>query len=739
MNKQRIYLPTESPAGRRAMNMVKGFCAVCMALVLLLVPGQGLAFDFSNPFKDAAKAIQQHIDDLTKKHVDQGEKKVEETIDQTLGQQSNSPSQGAAPVQQETAGQSSAGQAVATAAVGGSLQAKVTEVPLGKYTSNPADGQMIISEDGGHVAIAMKKGSRQVMVVDGVEGPVFDEVIPFYQQFQLGGGHFAYLGRRGTEIIGVVDGHEVGRIVPDNPNLSLGLKTGPLKVFHFSSDGSRLVYPVFTGASDQPRGGFYAGASDPSWGPVYMVVDGKRSPAYVAIDLNQVLFAGNRLAYAAQTADQKWHAVIDGEPGPAYETINALQWNGDGTHYTFIGRHDRQNSVVVVDGKEGKKYPDNSSGMGIDALSLTANGHMAYRAQSLGGGHSLLLGNILVLDQKEITREAINFRFEHTALLSQPRLGMGMLKAWWFALSPDGQRIAYVKKTPGGQAAVIDGKSGFEYDKIFDLQFSPNSRRVAYIGQKGLFNFVVVDGEESPAYGYGRDGVREFRFSADGRHYAFEAVRPNTGDYFVVDDGQAGPLLSSQKLVLVEKSLLFSENGAHYAYAGNQFIPGQNQKWALIVDGEMTVKPGRVERFQKRDVSGVNTAFPVLAISPDGSRLAYTMFPPEERNGRQHLIVGSQAYPPYNSYSFPVFSPNGRHFAVAAWSHKANKQVILVDGKEGPGYDKILWGNDGVVVPGNVQTPRGNDLVFRFLDDQTLRVLAVRDGSIYRVTIDVGG
>ena len=733
MMKNRSNDPKETPIGSRTATMTLSIWAVLAAFCCLLIPAPSLAFDFSNPFKDASKAIQQKLDDLTRKKVDQGEKKVEKTIDQTLDQKPGAPAQGAAPAQQNSSGQSSSGQGAPAVAVGGSLQARVTVVPLGVYINSPSDGQMIISEDGGHVAIAMKKGSRQVMVVDGVEGPVFDEVIPFHPQFAFAGQRYAYVGRRGEDLIGIVDGQEVGRIGPNDTQLVLDLKTAPFRLFHFSADGSRLACLVLSGATQLPGGGYSAGATPLNWGPVYMVVDGKRSPPYAAIDKYQIVFGGNRLAYAAQTADQKWHVVIDGKPGPAYAAVDALQWSGDGTHYTFIGRHNRQNSVVVIDGKEGKQYPDNSSGTGIDGVSITANGHVAYRAQGLGS-RGMPLGNILVLDQKEITREAINFRFEHTALLSQPRLGKGMLNAWWFALSPDGQRIAFVKKTSGGQAAVIDGKAGLEYDKIFDLQFSPDSRRVAYIGKKGLFTFVVVDGEESPAY----QRVTEFLFSADGRHYAFEAVRPNEMDYFVVVDGKAGPKLSAQKMTLVEKSLLFSENGAHYAYAGNPFIPGHNQQWALVVDGEMTVKPGRVERFQKRDVSGANTSFPVLASSPDGSKLAYTMVPPEERNGRQHLLVGNQAYPPYLSYSFPVFSPDSHHFAVVAWSHQAKKQVILMDGKAGPSYDKILRGYDGL--PGTVynQTPRGNDLVFRFLNDRTVRALVVRDGKIYRVTIDVG-
>jgi hypothetical protein len=47
-----------------------------------------------------------------------------------------------------------------------------------------------------------------------------------------------------------------------------------------------------------------------------------------------------------------------------------------------------------------------------------------------------------------------------------------------------------------------------------------------------------------------------------------------------------------------------------------------------------------------------------------------------------------------------------------------------VDGKIGPGYDDFLEVNRNVA---------------RFLDSHTFRFLGVKNGSVYRVTVNLGG
>src|SRR5262245_28759453 len=99
-----------------------------------------------------------------------------------------------------------------TPAQPGSLTAKVTETPLGPRTQ-----RISVSDDGEHLAIVAPKGSRQVVVLDGVEGPVFDDIptqVPgaysLNVQWSPTGGHSGYVGRRGGDYIVVIDGKEAG-------------------------------------------------------------------------------------------------------------------------------------------------------------------------------------------------------------------------------------------------------------------------------------------------------------------------------------------------------------------------------------------------------------------------------------------------------------------------------------------------------------------------------------------------
>lgn len=50
--------------------------------------------------------------------------------------------------------------------------------------------------------------------------------------------------------------------------------------------------------------------------------------------------------------------------------------------------------------------------------------------------------------------------------------------------------------------------------------------------------------------------------------------------------------------------------------------------------------------------------------------------------------------------------------------------TVAVDGKIGAGYDDFLEVNRNVA---------------RFLDSHTFRFLGVKNGSVYRVTVDLGG
>ncbi len=415
-----IYPTPESTRPSNMSGLIKRIQILLYLLsvfIYLLIPSQSLAFglsDIGKAFKDAAESVQQHLTNKTKEKVDKGQKQVEKAVDQTVDQKPNG-SDPTAPAQQGTSTHMSAGQH--PTAVGGSLQAQVHEELLGPYLTPLSGGRVFVSEEGGHVAISMKKGSRQVMLVDGKEGPLFDEVpaggvvVVYYPpQFIPTGRHCAYVGRRGDQLLAVIDGKEV----------RLGTWGGPSSVsplgnknpLFFNQDGSRIAYLSFVAGSRNTY---------------YLHVGGRKSKGFAAIDTTQIRFAGQRLAYPAQTADGKWHVVVDGKLGPSYEKVTSLQWSADGAHYAYAANTDGKHAQVVVDGGAGKVYTS-ATGAEIEALTFTADNRVAFalRGGTLGRG-------TLVVGGTEITHAAQPFEFGRVNPFLVPSREIAGSGAPWFA------------------------------------------------------------------------------------------------------------------------------------------------------------------------------------------------------------------------------------------------------------------------------------------------------------------
>jgi hypothetical protein len=177
--------------------------------------------------------------------------------------------------------------AIGTPSYGQTAQAgalKAQETLMGPLLTGPGiTPRIYMSADGDHLAIVTPKGSRQVVLLDGVEGPVFDEipsmafgVVQIAVQFSPTGGHSAYLGRRGGDLIAVVDGKEAGTVVTSQT----GTVSGSMGwSFWFNRDGSHIAY---------------AGHQGPT---MVVIADGATSPGYREIDLTKMVLNGKRIAY----------------------------------------------------------------------------------------------------------------------------------------------------------------------------------------------------------------------------------------------------------------------------------------------------------------------------------------------------------------------------------------------------------------------------------------------------------
>ena len=571
------------------------------------------------------------------------------------------------------------------------LTAKVDEALMGPRTQ-----QVYLSEDGDHLAIVAPKGSRQVLLIDGVEGPGFDEIpLNFnwstYREsggsmvFSRTGGHSAYVGRRGGDFIAVVDGKEATTLHTPALLQSVSYSNAAGWKFWFSKDGSHLAYGALSGPA--------------SW---VMVFDGVSSPPYRALDFRQTDLGGKRLVYVAQTADQKWHAVVDGKPGPAYDGISGLKLTPDGAHYAYLAFRPGagpQRAVAVIDGVESPAY------YGINDLEQAPDGRVAYVAVTTpgppgghGGGVAELIAgglraaNTLTFNASTYDKDRIGYR-----------LGYGSHRVAW---SPDGKRVAYVQQNnPNpGVTVMVNGKAmGPTYLAAEELLWSPDGAHLTYQASSPTGTFAVVDGQEFGGYTW----VKEFQWSPDGNRYAFQAAGSN--GLVMMVDGKEQPTTRS----LVDGSIRFSPDSKHIAYGGH---PGVSV-FQPVVDG--VAKPHNLQSFSSRNNPPI--LFPVFSWSPDGNHLAYVGFTmdPIPKGG---VVVDGTMYPgPSAGFQFPSWSPNSKHFATAVWGGRGFQ--LMVDGKLGPSYEDI------VVL---------SSAACRFIDDHTVRFYGIKAGQIYRVTLDLG-
>ncbi|HJN18959.1 MAG TPA: hypothetical protein QGH10_25900, partial [Armatimonadota bacterium] len=185
------------------------------------------------------------------------------------------------------------------------------------------------------------------------------------------------------------------------------------------------------------------------------------------------------------------------------------------------------------------------------------------------------------------------------------------------AVSPDGRRVAYVADKGDMEVLVLDGREGRPYRYISGFSFSPDSRRHAYCAwETGAGNYAVVDGARHGPYDVMDGGSRVDpphhrmygapQFTRDSRHVIYAAARTVQGrlQWRVVIDGKEGPtfdLGDSRNQVAIHVAALSPEpRFAHRAKKG--------EKWITVHNGVEGPEHDLVEW---------------LAISPDGTRLAY--------------------------------------------------------------------------------------------------------------------
>jgi len=579
---------------------------------------------------------------------------------------------------------------------GGTLNAKISEVVLGPSPTK-AGGKYVVSPDGGHYAAFAMHGSRELIVIDGVEGPEFDHAGHAYTfgaidvVFTRDGKHSAYVGQSGDSLVAVVDGKPRATI----QQLTKGAGTGELQGINpalnyppvVSNQVPNQLHPILL----SPSGVHYACiAFNPAKKLSNMVLDGVKGPDMLSINSDQIAFVNEQLVYAGVTPDQKWHVVTNNKVlGPEYTEVRYLRVTEDAKHYAFAANV-KGDIMVVVDGKPGTPHHFVTW---MQDLVLSSNGRTAFMAPVAVNAPVEHTGQVLFVDDREVANDI------------RPFTGidrMGNPSSVYVVFSPDGAKYAYAKVVPGGVAAVIDGKAGRAYDGIGVIQYSQDSKHAYAVGQRGQ-SFVVVDGKEMG----GVNRMENFIFSNDGMRFAYLAYMQD-GNHVIIDGKE-----SQRYHNFIGHSLAFSPDSKHYIYAACTNI----MKCEVVRDGNATNVPALSE-FSARTLKPVYM-FPPVFFSPDSNEVAYSYSKSDGTSQSVYAINGKDVVHG-TTFEFPSFSPDSKHFLVMGWN--GHGYTLFADGKTGPGYQELLEANLNIA---------------RFENPSTYRFLGIRDGSVYRVTVDL--
>jgi hypothetical protein len=534
------------------------------------------------------------------------------------------------------------------------------EVKVEEQIAGPAKagGVYAVSPRGAHVAYAGTKGSRLVVAVDGVEGPVFDELFEphggsFFAPQQVSvtpasaggmnaptitpviyssnGLHYAYAGRQGNEYVVIHDGKEVGR----GPRQSLALNYGTLTL----SPAGKFVY----------------------WDEMQMA-DGRGS----------------------------WRLMMNGKPGPwsGHQTMEPVFSPDDSRFaYTMASKDDRNKQFLIVDGKDAG-YFGNQPMFSADNTLLFTISNAGPKPVLQINGKSALEG----IQMSKVLPAPVGSRY---AALVRTKVVNGVGVDVLFLdgkevpgtdgaqnvyFSPDGKHyaVACINNTARSAFMVIDGKKGNEYQSVVDkmVYWTPDSSKVLYLATSAGRNFLIVDGQEIAINNLQGLMRAPIQMAEQGNHFAFATRDGTNRQFMVVVDGKS---VLPPSLAPMDDTLTFSADGSRYAY---QVGPvGRNEITGLVVDGSVVegLTPVGFAKWAAMELP--TTAF---VFSRDGKHLAQVARRPEPKT--QGLYVnGKLVYPTQRQIAFPTFTPDSQHlFWLGSEVFPDRPQpylVVYVDGK----------------------------------------------------------
>jgi len=507
----------------------------------------------------------------------------------------------------------------------------VQETLLGAIRSD--EEHLSFSPDGRHVVLAMNRGQKQYLALDGQPEPEYDEVLSvdidvndLHPAFSPDSKHVGYIARAGDKWFAVLDSKaspgydEVGRdffLSPDAKHLAYLSRTG--------DKWSVVLDDKACGTFDKPPNLWDELRSQcgADLHPQTAAVSERRERVKEAATQARAQFDeiefdgpvlsadGKHLAYAARKGEA-WFVVADGQQSGAYDDARDVAFSADGKHLAYAAKRSGK-WFAVIDGREGEEFDEvkiSTTDFGLFMFSPDGD-RAAYSARK--GGKWFMVAD------------------------GQAGPPFDWIRGPFF--SSDSSHLLYFTRTAGKNSAVIDGHSAGEFDEIDDRDghiFSPDGKRTAYRARRGDKQLVVVDGQPGPEF-YIVDAPV---FSPDSHRLAYQASRspkrPETYSDVATQNQNWYAKYVDIPLPILGESILGTPSGRGYynlKKAGRQLV---------VVDG----KPS----LEYDGVAG-------LTFSPDSKHVAYAAL----RAWKQFVVVDGQSSAAYDDIGeqSPVFDADG--------------------------------------------------------------------------------
>lgn len=303
------------------------------------------------------------------------------------------------------------------------------------------------------------------------------------------------------------------------------------------------------------------------------------------------------------------------------------------------------------------------------------------------------------------------YRVVHNGRPGKPYLGISQLN-----ISSDGKRVAYVARVSEGvRKMVVDGKAGFEFSNNDNHWFTPDGKHHLSTVTEGANRYIVIDNKANRDYKIERGVV----ISPDSRSIAFSAKSPDGGrNQFLISD-------------------VTRKNKTAFDYCGDYILKNDDASRLAVGCSEGGKSSVKVIDFLYRRViseSKYDGTVTHMRFSPYNNSLSYTYFRNEKQrylryvvyNGKEEeiptgdefmtdpvvfsepesvgVIIGDiykvrlyRAFQKrnkngknYGYISDLISSRDGRHHAYIATNINDLQMHIVVNGHEGPKFDKIV-------------------------------------------------